>query len=299
MNMHMPSSMRRSMITASRPSGLSKLRAFEPIPEETLRTYIPSLFADDKHSSRSAKFTYIPTIDIVHGLQAEGWQVFAAAQGGSKDEEKRGFTKHLVRLRREGQVMQAVGDTLHELVLRNAHDGTASYELLSGWFRLACLNGMVVSDRNHPEYAVKYPHRGDIIDKVIEGSYRVIGEAENQKAQIEQMHSVPLRAEEQHIFANAAIAARFEEESPAFKALRPEQLLAARRREDVGNDIWSTFQRVQENLTKGGQEYVTHDERNQPRYNRTRALSGVEADTKLNKALWMLSTEMLRMKQSA
>ena len=36
----------------------------------------------------------------------------------------------------------AVGDSLVEVVLVNSHDGTSSYKLMAGIFRLVCWNGM-------------------------------------------------------------------------------------------------------------------------------------------------------------
>jgi len=70
------------------------------------------------------------------------------------------------------------------------------------------------------------------------------------------------------------------------------QLLAPRRLEDSGNTLWKTFNRVQENLTKGGLKYKTQNGRR----NKTRAITSINRDIQLNKALWTLAEEMKKLK---
>jgi len=68
-----------------------------------------------------------------------------------------------------------VGDVFPEVVLLNSPDGTSAYQLMAGTFRLVCLNGMVVADRDFG--TIKVPHKGDIVNQVIEGSYTVLQES--------------------------------------------------------------------------------------------------------------------------
>jgi hypothetical protein len=53
----------------------------------------------------------------------------------------------------------AVGDSLVEVVLVNSHDGTSSYKLMAGIFRLVCWNGMVVSESMQDSIAVRHKNR--------------------------------------------------------------------------------------------------------------------------------------------
>lgn len=39
-------------------------RTSQPLSEDEIRKYAPSIFADAAHDSRSARYTYIPTIDV-------------------------------------------------------------------------------------------------------------------------------------------------------------------------------------------------------------------------------------------
>jgi hypothetical protein len=80
------------------------LRSKSPLTDEQIRNVAPSVFADAPHSSRSARYAAIPTSQVLASLRREGFQPFAVTQGGSRDEEKRGFTKHMLRLRHESNM---------------------------------------------------------------------------------------------------------------------------------------------------------------------------------------------------
>jgi hypothetical protein len=41
------------------------LRSASPLSDDQIRTVAPSIFAIDKHDSRSDRYTYIPTIDVL------------------------------------------------------------------------------------------------------------------------------------------------------------------------------------------------------------------------------------------
>ena len=74
------------------------LRADVPLTEDQMRATAPSVFAEGKHASRSERFTYIPTIDVLRGLRKEGFEPFMVAQGASRIEGKAPYTKHMIRI---------------------------------------------------------------------------------------------------------------------------------------------------------------------------------------------------------
>ena len=77
-------------------------RLADPLSEDQMRRAAPSIFAAAPHDSRSARYAYIPTIDILTGLKREGFEVFSAGQSRTRLADRREFTKHLVRLRHVG-----------------------------------------------------------------------------------------------------------------------------------------------------------------------------------------------------
>ncbi|MDW3568682.1 DUF932 domain-containing protein, partial [Enterobacter asburiae] len=92
------------MKLASRFGRINQIRRDRPLTHEELMSHVPSIFGEDKHASRSERYTWIPTITILENLQSEGFQPFFACQTKVRDECKREHTKHMLRLRRAGQI---------------------------------------------------------------------------------------------------------------------------------------------------------------------------------------------------
>ena len=273
------------------------LRAEAPLSEDQMRSAGPSVFAERKHSSRSERYTYIPTIDVLRGLRREGLQPFMVAQGQSRIEGKAEFTKHMIRLRHAAQVQTR--PEAKEIILINSHDWASSYQMLAGLFRFVCCSGLVVGKAVQD---IRIPHRtpkgGNLQDQVIEGAFRVLDEFDEVDERTEAMKALQLKPPEKIAIATAALALRFGDRSvedtgghsPA--PVTAEQLIEARRPEDLGPSLWTTFQRIQENLIRGGQAGRSA----QGRRLQTRPVGGIDRGVSLNRALWMLAEEMRKLK---
>jgi len=128
---------------ASRFGAANLIRRDRPLTREELFRVVPSVFSEEKHASRSARYTWIPTITVLENLQREGFQPFFACQTRVRDPGRREHTKHMLRLRRVGQI---TGKQVPEIILLNSHDGTSSYQMLPGLFRAVCQNGLVCGE---------------------------------------------------------------------------------------------------------------------------------------------------------
>lgn len=266
-------------------------RGDQPLEMEQLRSVTPSIFAEQKHESRSERYTYIPTSEILTKLQGEGFQPFAAFQGGSKIEEKKGFTKHMIRLRYMGEQLDlSPGEkTVSEIILMNSHDGTSSYKMLGGQFVMVCSNGLITSNDLIQE--VRVTHSGDVAGKVIDGCIQILEAAPLIAQSVEEMRSLELTAGQQAAFARAALVARYDE--LALAPVSAQQVLEPNRREDVGGSLWKTFNRIQENITQGGLRYNQRDGEGRLVARRsTRPIRGIDGNTSINRALWQLAEEM-------
>jgi hypothetical protein len=175
------------------------IRSDEPLSEDQMRAVAPSIFATGKHASRSERYTYIPTIDVLRSLRKEGFEPFMVAQGASRMEGKTEFTKHMIRMRHAGQVQTK--PEANEIILINSHDGASSYQMLAGMFRFVCCNGLVVGNVVDD---IRIPHKGDIQGEVIEGAFRVLGEFEAVEQHAEAMKALQLEQPEEIAFATAA-----------------------------------------------------------------------------------------------
>lgn len=269
------------------------LRSEMPLTEDQMRQAAPSIFAAGKHESRSERYTYIPTIDVLRGLRKEGFEAFMVAQGQSRKEGKAEFTKHMIRMRHAGQVQTR--PEANEIILINSHDGASAYQMMAGAFRFICSNGLVVGEVAHD---IRLPHKGDVRGEVIEGAFRVLEDFERVEESKEAMKTLQLAPPEETAFATAALALRFGEQTVEeygghiAAPVTAEQLLQARRPEDLDHSVWTVFQRLQENLTKGG---LSGRSANGRRI-QTRPIGSIDRSVSLNRALWILAEEMRRIK---
>lgn len=270
-----------------------------PLERAELERLVPSAFATQPHESRSNRYVYIPTSEVIDALAREGFRPYHAKQGGSRIPGKADYTKHLIRFRHESCGMpSSLNVAVPEVALLNSHDGTSSYRIMAGLFRLVCLNGMMVADEQIGE--VRVGHTGNITDKVIEGTYQVLNDTVNVLERPREWEKIRLDYREQMAMAEAVHDLRFDDDSALSKAIKPEQFLRPRRSADSGNDLWSTFNVLQENAIKGGLRGVrdhTHSSRAMgSRRVTTRPVNNIDGDVKLNKALWTLTERMAEIK---
>lgn len=259
----------------------------EPLDNEALFRHVPSIFAREAHDSRSERYVYVPTIDIVEGLRREGWLPFFAVQSVPRDGSRHGHAKHMLRLRRDGGIGKPEAA---EVIIVNSHDGTSAYQMFAGMLRFVCTNSMIAGERFDE---VRVPHKGGIQDQIIEGVYTVAEDFPRLIDATETMKETRLSQDEQRVLAEASLIARYgEDESP----LRPDQIIMPRRHEDAGQSVWTTFNVIQENLVRGGLHGHRQTSDGRVRRTQTRAINGIDQNVTLNRALWTLAEGMQRLK---
>ncbi|MCV0275831.1 DUF932 domain-containing protein [Pseudomonas aeruginosa] len=262
------------------------LRSESPLSDEQIRAVAPSIFAEAPHESRSERYSYIPTATVLQELRGEGFEPFMVCQTRVRRDDRRDFTKHMIRLRYASQI-DARGEA-NEIILLNSHDGTSSYQMLAGMFRFVCQNGLVCGDTVAD---VRVPHKGDVAGQVIEGAYEVLHGFEQAQQSREAMRAVTLGGGEAEVFARAALALKYDDpDKPA--PITERQVLAPRRLDDNRADLWSVFNRTQENLIRGGLVGRGGSGRRQ----RTRPVQGIDQDLRLNRALWLLADGLRQLK---
>lgn len=255
------------------------------LTQEELYQKAPSIFARDAHYSRSDRFAVIPTIEIIKGLNQEGFAVVGAQQSVARQADKKLFTKHLLRLRRlEDGLKYTVGGSVMEILLENANDGSAAYRLMAGMFRIQCMNSLVCQTSTIDEVRVR--HSGNAVTKVIEGSYEILKSADRALKAPQDWSQIQLSDQHRRAFAVGAHTERFADAHGVINTtVKPEQLLIPRRAEDTGRDLWSVFNVIQENAIKGGLASVTETHRRST----TREVKGIDQNIKLNRGLWAMA----------
>jgi len=250
---------------------------------ENLRQNVPALFAGAPHESLSRKYTFIPTERVLTGLMSAGFVPVEARQAHCR-KGSLVHARHVVRLRRRFETV-ALRDAVPEVVFLNSHDGTSAYQLRLGLFRAVCTNGLIVSVGAFPAYCVA--HRGNVVDEVVTAALEASERFEALAGRVERMERRRLDRSEQIGFAGKALALRFPE--PDRVGMQPSRLLECRRMDDTGDDLWTVFNRVQENLLGGGLVRRTES----GRLSRTRRITSIREDVRLNSRLWDLAEESI------
>lgn len=268
----------------------------EPLSNDMLRAAVPSIFATQAHESRSARFAPVPTVTVLDGLRAEGFEPFSAVQARTRVEGKAEFTKHMVRLRHRS-LTNTTGDSF-EIVLVNANDGTSAYQMIPGFFRFVCENGLMTGETFSE---VKVRHSGNAIGEVIEGAYRVLEDAPLVAEQVASWKAITLQDGERQALAESAHILRFpkaDQDGEAPAPVQPEALLRPRRSADRATDLWTAFNVVQENTLKGGLTGRVRNAEGRLQRRTTREVAGIDQNRSLNRALWLLTQRMAELKSA-
>ena len=270
------------MIRFASSSKQSSFRSQSALSNEQIAYHAPSVMASEAHESRGERYSFIPTIQVIDGLRAEGFQPYEIRQTKVRDAGKREHTKHMVRMRHASSI---VADEVPEIILLNSHDGSSSYQIMSGVFRFVCSNGLIAGDMFNN---VKVRHSGNVVGDVIEGATRVLEDAKQIGSRIGEYKAITLDRDEQMAFATSALQIRWGDERPVHAG----NMLLASRWQDQKDDLWTVYNRVQENMMKGG----VAGRSSTGRRTTTRAVGGVTENVKLNKALWTLADTMAALK---
>lgn len=251
------------------------------ISDSGLARIAPAIFAQHADFEVSDRYAFVPTIEVVNALRDSGWypsEVRAQTTRGRSD----AFAKHQIRFRRPGSGANAlanVGDTAFEVVLTNSHDRTSGFALDAGIFRKVCSNGLIVKDTELGSISVR--HVGEAPQLVVQHVEGLItDQIPRLQNAIEQWSTIQLDEHSQLILANKAAELRWG--SPEDAPLSAFRLLQARRYADVDNDLWSVFNRVQENVIRGGQRGIGSTGRRVG----VRAVGAIDADRRINQGLW-------------
>jgi len=259
----------------------------QALSENQLQRLAPSVFADRAHDRVSGRYQFISTLAMIEGLRGEGWLPVHAEESRVRLPDRKGYSKHLLRFRRFDGGVPMIGDSAPEIVLVNSHDGSCAYQIHAGLFRLVCSNGMIIADADMGQ--VRRRHTGDAVGEVIEGTCEIVESLPRIAGKVDTFQSIELEPREQRAFADAALGLRWDGAGAPVVA---DALIRPRRVADLENDLWTTYQRVQENLMKGGLSGKTANGRRTT----TRAVKSVDVNVKLNKALWLLTEKMAELK---
>ncbi len=256
--------------------------AFRSISFADLQSRAPAAFASHAAYVMGPTYSFISTAELVRALIEAGFVLSAARQSGARRRDPL-FARHIVRLRQERSSLTLV-DAVPEIVLINSHDGTSSYTLHAGLYRPVCSNGLLM--RSADVGFIRLPHRKVQVPDVVRGALDLAGRFANIREICERMASQQLTLAECASFAEGALRLRYDAVAP----IGADRLLGVRRSADEGSDVWRVYNRIQENLMRGGLPGRSQGGRQV----RTRAIQAIREDVRINLGLWQLATSLIR-----
>ena len=258
--------------------------SLQPLDNGQLQVVAPSIFAQNAMPGVSENYSFLPTIHAVDGLRNAGWQPVWVSEQTVRLESRKGFQKHMIRFQR-ADLIGTAAEFCPEICLVNSHDRSSAYQLHAGIFRMICGNGLIVADATFERVSIR--HVGFEPGLVVDASLKILDSLPQLTDAVESFRARRLTPIESKAFAEGAILLRYDDLQAA--PVSPQKLLEPRRTEDASDNLWTTFNRVQENLIRGGLKDYSRRKVDGKRFPRTRAVAGLDENVRLNKALWHLA----------
>jgi len=282
------------------------------IPLESLNT-LHAITATQEAPTVSDRYNFFSTMGIVDALATQKWLPVLAQEQRANLSAREGYQKHMIRFRQPGSVLSQVGDLAPEIILTNSHDARAAYVLMVGFFRLACLNGLIVSEGEFG--AIHIRHLGYEEQDVIEASCKVIEDVPRIVDKVKDYKAIELKPSEKEAFAESALILKYANgeddkgeilEGPGIKREGANLLIGSRtfsipailqplRQQETDPTLWNTFNTVQEKITKGNKfERTVRRAPDGGIIHRTKVkgITGINEDIRFNRGLWHLMERM-------
>jgi hypothetical protein len=224
----------------------------------------------------SGKYAFISSAQFIKDMQVNGWEL-----KNTINRSRTGKGKHAMRFRNPAHILPN-GDFL-DIVVLNSHDGTCSFTLSLGIYRLVCSNGLVVGkDLVEPQ---RIRHVGYAERKVKTAIEVLLSQASRIAEIVERLQARVLTIEEYTAFCNTALQVRNLEPHK----VTVEQFHTPLREADKGMSAWAVLNRVQESVVRGFDvvNLETH------RIKRIRALKGAKPEIEANKKLFDAITKLV------
>ena len=233
-------------------------------------------YAQHPHPKVSDSYQFFNTLDIANALLDNGFELTEARQNRVRNGNE-SYAKHrltFVHPRFKGNFDNEIRPTFTVI---NSHNRTSAVALALGLIRFVCDNGLI---RGDIVGSYKFYHTArNPVDTVMEGVYSIINEVAPTIDMISEMKAKQLSWDQQREFAVVAAQVRgITEFNPA--------ILEAHREEDIPNDVWTVYNRLQENLMSGNYKIKKGE-----KLRKARPIKGITQDFDVNTKLWNLALE--------
>ncbi len=265
------------------------MSALNPLTNNELYAHAPSIFADEPAEGVSIRYAFVPTYTILDTFREAGYYPIMASESNIRNEENRGYQKHIIQFRSLDNLLRPnSAEEYADIVLTNSHNRTSSFKVDLAYWRLVCSNMLIVP--SHTFVSNSIIHSGFQDTKIGDAIEEVTSYMPAMEKEIATFKQISLSDTEQRSLANAAIDLRFDTKK---HLINPNELLAIHRQEDADSSLWTTFNRIQEAIIRGG---VKGKNMESGRNFTSKPINAIDTNFSLNKELWSTVTTMARLK---
>ena len=262
---------------------------------EELKEIAPSIFTEKGSDKTSSKYTHIPTDRVIKDLELLGWGVVDAKEVNARQDK--GYQKHLVVFRNpdvsinkkstnvDGEVFEDI--VFPQILVTNSHDGKNSFKFQAGLYRMVCENGLVIADQQFEDYTIR--HMGYDFEALQGVIKDMISNLDLTVESMNKMRKIELDENQQFEFAKKLLDIRVEGTDNLYREEQIGDILVPQRKEDFGDDLWSVFNRVQENIVEGNFKYYNAKTLGSER--QARPIKNFKQDMDVNKKLFSAALE--------
>lgn len=256
--------------------------------DDLIKSIAPSVFAKTAMPGVSDRYQFVPTIEVVRTMRAQGYEVVKASQSTTRKPDGGTYVKHCLRMQHSDYLAgdrRMVGDVVPQILLTNSHNRTSAFQLDIGLFRLQCSNGLAVCISNFGSYRVLHNDK-QMKQHIIDGT-NLVREVTTETVvpQIAAMVKKELTASQEQEFALAATFLKFGKPMES----EVESFLRVQRESDAGRSLWSVLNRCQEAAVRGGYQTTSAGGATITR----KPIASVGRELDFNKAIWALAGEVV------
>jgi len=235
------------------------LQSTEFLSLEEIKEIAPSVFTTNGSKDTSDKYTHIPTDRVIRDLELLGWKVADVKEVSARKDTTIGYQKHLVVFRNDDVVITGEdGDTVYpQILLTNSHDGKNAFKFQAGLFRMICENGLVIADESFEDYSIR--HMGYDFEALQSLIKEMVANLDVTVESMNKMKQIELDEKQQIELAKKLLEVRLEGTGNTYDKNQPEMINWSQRKEDNGVDLWSVFNRQQENIMEGNFKYFNEE----------------------------------------
>ena len=256
-------------------------------PEKTEVNFLDSL---NNPKTTSNKYGTTQTRGVIEVIKDNGFDIRATLAPNARNEENRQFNKHVLRITRPELLKE---QNIPEIVFINNNNNRGSAQIMLGIFRMICQNGMILGDTIHSQ---KIRHDSSFLDNLDNGLQLAFKDFDKTKLLLETMQNIELSSTEisayKHFISQEVLVPMLSNKNT--QKISIDNSFNPLRVEDQRNDLYTTFNRVQEHVITKGIKYQRIDEikkegvlNNELKFinGTTRTIKAIDKNVKVNQEL--------------